>query len=91
MTKIDEAKITRQGQVSIPKRVRVKLHIEPGDRIIFLEDEEGRVFIQEAEVPTDFTPAEWAEFLAKTQRESVTRFKTRAEALRHLDKLSGKK
>ena len=91
MTKIDEAKITRQGQVSIPKRVRAKLHIEPGDRIIFLEDEEGRVFIQEAEVPTDFTLAEWAEFLARTQRESVTRFKTRAEVLRHLDKLSGKK
>ncbi len=91
MTKIDEAKITRQGQVSIPKKVRVKLHIQPGDKLIFLEDDKGRVFIQEAEVPTDFSPAQWDEFLAKTQKEPVTRFKTKAEALRHLDKLSGKK
>ena len=91
MTKIDEAKITRQGQVSIPKKVRAKLHIQTGDKLIFLEDEKGRVFIQEAEVPTDFSSAQWDEFLAKTQREPVTRFKTKAEALRHLDKLSNKK
>ena len=91
MTKIDEAKITRQGQVSIPKKVRLKLHIQTGDKLIFLEDEKGRVFIQEAEVPTEFTPDQWADFLAKTQKEPVKQFKTKAAALRHLDGLSGKK
>ena len=91
MTKIDEAKITRQGQVSIPKKVRAKLHIQPGDKLLFLEDEQGRVFIQEAEVPTDFTPDQWEAFLVKTQKEPVRRFKTKTEALNHLDKLSGKK
>ena len=91
MTKIDEAKITRQGQVSIPKKVRQKLHVQPGGKIVFLEDEKGRVFIQEVEVPVEFTPAQWQEFLAKTQKEPVTRFKTKAEALHHLDKLTHKK
>ncbi len=91
MVRIDEAKITRQGQISVPKKVRAKLHLEPGDKVVFLEDENGRVIIQEAEVPVEFTKDQWQEFLEKTQKEPVTRFKTKTEALRHLDKLSGEK
>lgn len=91
MVKLDEAKITRQGQISIPKKVREKLHLEAGDKIMFLEDEKGQVVIQEAEAPIELTHDQWKEFLAKTEQEPVTQFKSKKEFLRHLDRLSKKK
>ncbi len=90
MVRLEEAKITSQGQVSIPKRVREKLHLQRGDRIVFLEDGVGRIIIQEVEKPFDLTPEEWEEFLAKTRKEPVKRLKGKAAALRHLDRLSKK-
>jgi len=42
---IGSAKITQQGQVSIPFDVRKKLDINLGDYIIFVEDEDGRVIV----------------------------------------------
>ena len=91
MIKLDEATLTSQGQVSIPKKIREKLHLERGHKVIFLEDEKGRVVIQEAEVPIEFTHNQWQEFLAKTEKEPVTKVKGKAEALHHLDRLMGKK
>ena len=91
MVKLDEATITRQGQISIPKKIRQKLHLEVGDKIAFLEDEKGHVLIQEAEAPFDLTSSQWEEFLAKTAKEPVTRVKGKAEALKHLDQLMKKK
>ena len=91
MTKLDEATLTSQGQVSIPKKVRERLGLEKGDKIVFLEDEEGRILIQEAEVPVDFTHKQWEEFLEKCQKEPVTRVRGKQAALRHLDQLMRKK
>ena len=90
MVKLDEATITRQGQISIPKKIREKLHLEAGDKVAFLEDEKGHVLIQEAEAPFDLTSSQWEEFLAKTENESVTRVKNKTEALKHLDSLAKK-
>ena len=90
MLRLDEAKITSQGQVSIPKKVREKLHLHGGDRIVFLEDGVGRIIIQEVERPFDLTPEEWEEFLAKSHKEPVKRFRGKGAALRHLDRLSKK-
>ncbi|MBN1329345.1 MAG: AbrB/MazE/SpoVT family DNA-binding domain-containing protein [Candidatus Heimdallarchaeota archaeon] len=42
---IGSAKITQQGQVSIPTDVRKKLDLELGDYIVFIEDNDGRVII----------------------------------------------
>ncbi len=89
--KIDEAKITSQGQVSVPKKVREKLHIQRGDRIVFLEDGIGRIIIEHVEEPVDLTEEDWSEFLAKAEKEPVTRVRGKQEALRHLDKLMKKK
>ena len=55
MTKLDEAMITSQGQMSIPKRERERLHLHKGDKVVFLDDGKGHILIQEAEVPTEFT------------------------------------
>ena len=90
MTKLDEAAITSQGQVSIPKRVREKLHVKKGDRIAFFEDEKGRIYLQEIERPLDFTADDWAAFLEKADKEPVTRLKGKKEFIKHLDKLKRK-
>ncbi|MHA1127119.1 MAG: AbrB/MazE/SpoVT family DNA-binding domain-containing protein [Candidatus Heimdallarchaeota archaeon] len=42
---IGSAKITQQGQVSIPLDVRKKLDLELGDYVIFVEDDDGRVIV----------------------------------------------
>ena len=87
MLKLADVAMTSQGQISIPKKVREKLHLQKGDRVVFLEDEEGNVIVQEAQTPVEFTQEEWRKFLSKTEAEPVTRVKNRKEALRHLDKL----
>ena len=43
MVKLADAVITSQGQISIPKRVREKLHAKKGDKIAFYEDEKGHL------------------------------------------------
>ena len=90
MTKLDEAKITSQGQVSIPKKVREKLHVRAGDKVVFYEDEYGQIVLKEVESSIDFSPEEWDAFLAKTRKEPVTRVKGKAAAMRHLGRLSKK-
>ena len=90
MTKLDEATLTSQGQISIPKRVREKLHLEKGDKVVFLENEKGQIILKEIETPIEFSHEEWQMFLAKTQKEAVTRVKGKKEALSHLDKLMKK-
>jgi AbrB family looped-hinge helix DNA binding protein len=91
MVRIANATLTSQGQVSIPKSIRDRLRLQKGSRIVFLEDGNGNIIIQEAEVPVDFTPEEWRKFLSKTEAEPVTRVKGRKNALRHLDRLVEKK
>ena len=40
------ATITSKGQVTIPKRIRDLLRLEPGDRIDFVIDDQGRVRVR---------------------------------------------
>ena len=91
MLKLDEATLTSQGQVSIPKKVRERLGLQKGDKVVFFEDEAGRVVIQEAEVPIEFTHQQWEEFLVKCQKEPVTRVQGKTAARRHLDRLMKRK
>lgn len=90
MTKLDEATLTSQGQISIPKKVREKLRLAKGQKVVFLEDEKGRIVLEHAEVPIEFTHEEWREFLRRTEKEPVTRLRGRRQALRHLDRLMKK-
>lgn len=39
------AKITTKGQITIPIRIRKKLNIKDGDKVVFIE-ENGRVIIE---------------------------------------------
>lgn len=36
-----QATITSKGQVTLPKPIRDRLHLEPGDKIDFLLDDDG--------------------------------------------------
>lgn len=40
-----KAKVTSKGQITIPKEIREKLHLNPGDKILFEETEQGEVKI----------------------------------------------
>lgn len=91
MNPIEASTLTSQGQISIPKKIREKLHLEKGDRVVFLEDEEGRIFIQELEMPVSLSAGEWDLFLKKTQSEPKTRVKGKKAALAHLERLESKK
>ena len=42
--------MTSKGQTTIPKEVRARLHLKPGDRLEFVVDEEGRVIVLPATV-----------------------------------------
>ena len=91
MVKLADATMTSQGQISIPKKIRERLHLQKGAKVVFLEDEKGNVIVQEAETPVEFTQEEWRKFLSKTEAEPVTRVKNRKEARAHLDQLMGPK
>ena len=45
------ATITSKGQVTIPKRIRDRLHLEPGDRIDFIVDEAGDLRVTPVTAP----------------------------------------
>ena len=40
---MSEAKMTSKGQITVPKDVRLKLGLKPGDRVRFLVEADGRV------------------------------------------------
>ena len=90
MTQLDQATITSQGQISIPKQVREKLHLKKGDKVAFFEDEKGRIVLQEVETPAALSAEDWAAFLAKVEKEPVTTVKGVRAALKHLDRLKKK-
>ena len=90
MTKLDETKLTRQGQISLPKKVRQILHVQLGERVIFFQDNKGRVYLEPSSEFDNFTQEEWKEFLKKTEKEPKTVAHGKAQALRHLDGLMKK-
>lgn len=46
-----EATVTSKGQLTIPKEVRQRLNIEPGEKVVFRFDEDGGVRL--VNVPAD--------------------------------------
>lgn len=40
---MEQAKVTSKGQITIPKKIREKLNINPGDKVKFVTDESGGV------------------------------------------------
>lgn len=55
------SRLTTKGQATVPLAVRKRLHLEPGDTVIFEESEGGLVSIRKAE-PLDI------EFLSSLEK-----------------------
>lgn len=43
-----EARMTTKGQITVPKAVRVKLNLRPGDRVLFIVEDDGTVRLRAA-------------------------------------------
>ena len=43
---MEVARITTKGQVTIPIEIRKKLNLKEGDKILFFEEENGRVYFE---------------------------------------------
>ena len=43
---MEVARITTKGQITIPIEIRKKLNLKEGDKILFLEEENGRVYFE---------------------------------------------
>ena len=46
---IASSRLTTKGQATVPVSVRKRLHLEPGDTVIFEESEAGTVRLRKAE------------------------------------------
>ena len=40
---MSEARMTSKGQITVPKAVRVRLNLKPGDRVMFIVEDDGTV------------------------------------------------
>ena len=50
--------VTSKGQITIPKKVRERLGLSSGDRLLFRFDEEGRLVVEpESPISWDGSPA----------------------------------
>ena len=45
---MSESTISSKGQVTVPKAIRTRLHLQAGDRLRFLVDEDGAVRLSAA-------------------------------------------
>jgi AbrB family looped-hinge helix DNA binding protein len=43
---VEVARITAKGQITIPLEIRKKLNLKGGDKIIFFEEGNGRIFFE---------------------------------------------
>lgn len=74
--KMPTARVTRNAQITLPKKLREKLSIKVGDRInIHLDDR--KIVIERAEAPfeSDFLLKGFDSTLEKLRRDSKERFK----------------
>jgi antitoxin PrlF len=62
---IASSRLTAKGQATVPARVRDKLHLKPGDTLIFEESSGGMIYLRRAE-PLDL---EFLSALEKTLSE----------------------
>jgi AbrB family looped-hinge helix DNA binding protein len=45
---MSEARMTSKGQITVPKDVRLRLNLKPGDRVLFIIEDDGAVRMRAA-------------------------------------------
>ncbi|MBE0480463.1 MAG: AbrB/MazE/SpoVT family DNA-binding domain-containing protein [Dehalococcoidia bacterium] len=86
-------RLTSGGQVSIPKEIRTKTNMQPGDFVEVRLDEEGRIVLTPKKLvdasQSYFWTEEWQEGERKADEDvkagRVKRFKSAADAVKYLE------
>ena len=86
-------KLTSGGQVTLPKEIRVKTNMQPGDFVEVKLDEEGRIILTPKKLVDASQAYFWTEEWQKGERKAdedikagrVKRFKSAAEAVKYLE------
>jgi AbrB family looped-hinge helix DNA binding protein len=86
-------KLTSGGQVTLPKEVRKKTNMQPGDLVEVKLDEQGRILLTPKKLIDASQAYFWTEEWQKGERKAdadikagrVKRFKSAADAVKHLE------
>ena len=86
-------KLTSGGQVTLPKEIRIKTNMQPGDFVEVKLDEEGRIILTPKKLVDASQAYFWTEESQKGERKAdedikagrVKRFKSAAEAVKYLE------
>ncbi|WP_036223298.1 AbrB/MazE/SpoVT family DNA-binding domain-containing protein [Mesoaciditoga lauensis] len=81
------AKVTSKGQVTIPKEIREKLNLKKGDKVLFIEKEDG-ILIANASM-MEFKRAQ-AAFSAEARDKNITEEELNSAVKKIRRNLSGK-
>ncbi|MBW8348486.1 AbrB/MazE/SpoVT family DNA-binding domain-containing protein [Bacillus sp. IITD106] len=79
--KQQSARVTSKGQITIPKTVRQALKLEVGDRIIFMEEEDGKMIIKKGALVA------FDEFANSISKEAKEKGITENEMMEELNKV----
>ena len=63
---MDVAKLSSKGQLTIPQDIRNKLRLKQGDKVVFVEEPNGRIYLANAALVA------FKELVASMQGEAVT-------------------
>jgi len=85
-------KLTSGGQVTLPKEIRIKTNMQPGDFVEVKLDEEGRIVLTPKKLVDASQAYFWTEEWQKGERKAdedikagrVKRFKSAADAVKYL-------
>jgi AbrB family looped-hinge helix DNA binding protein len=86
-------KLTSGGQVTLPKEIRVKINMQPGDFVEVRLDEDGRIVLTPKKLIDASQVYFWTEEWQKGERKAdedikagrVKKFKSAAEAIKYLE------
>lgn len=86
-------KLTSGGQVTLPKEIRIKTNMQPGDFVEVKLDQEGRIVLTPKKLVDASQAYFWTEEWQKGERKAdediqagrVKRFKSAADAVKELE------
>ena len=86
-------RLTSGGQVTLPKEIRTKTNMQPGDFVEVQLDEEGRIILTPKKLVDASQTYFWTEEWQKGERKAdedikigrVKRFKSTADAVKYLE------
>ena len=86
-------KLTSGGQITLPKEIRIRTNMQPGDFVEVKLDEEGRIVLTPKKLVDASQAYFWTEEWQKGERKAdedikagrVKRFKSAPDAVKHLE------